>query len=98
MQVSVTEREPVQALREADILSKLTPAVQQLVDLGPVTEPGVCQQICHAFEKAAAPNRAQPYRYPSFINACFCCMSHHLNIKQVIIFMQAHIALQRTVL
>lgn len=69
MQVSVTEREPVQALKEADILAKLTPAVQHLSDLGPVTEPGVCQQICHSFEKAAAPNRAQPYRYPSFINA-----------------------------
>ena len=62
MQVSVTEREPVQALREADILAKLTPAVRHLADLGPVTEPGVCQQICHCFDEAAAPKRAQPYR------------------------------------
>ena len=82
MQVSVTEREPVQALREADILAKLTPAVRHLADLGPVTEPGMCQQICHSFDKAAAPNRAQPYRYPKFISACTSRIYNQLHIKQ----------------
>lgn len=58
----VTEREPVQALKEGDVLAKLMPQPQHLADLGPVTEPAICQQICHVFEEAAIPNRIQPYR------------------------------------
>ena len=58
----VTEKEPVQALKEVDVLAKLTPRMDCLADLGPVTEPSMSQQICRVFQEAAIPNRIQPYR------------------------------------
>ena len=62
LQVLVTEKEPVQALKEVDVLAKLTPRMDRLADLGPVTELSMTQQICKAFQEAAIPNRIQPYR------------------------------------
>ena len=61
-QVLVTEKEPIQALKEVDVLAKLTPRMECLADLGPVTEPSMTQQLCKAFQEAAIPNRIQPYR------------------------------------
>ena len=62
LQVLVTEREPIQALKEVVVLAKLSPKTESLADLGPVTDPSMCQQICRVFEEAAIPNRIQPYR------------------------------------
>ena len=62
LQVLVTEKEPVQALKEVDVLAKLSLTIDCLADLGPVTEPSISQQICRAFQDAAIPNRIQPYR------------------------------------
>jgi hypothetical protein len=68
VQVLVTEREPVQALREVDILEKLTAKIEHLSDLGPVIESSTCGQISRVFERAAIPNRLQPYRYAHCLN------------------------------
>ena len=45
----MTEKEPIQALKEVDVLAKLTPRMECLADLGPVTEPSMTQQLCKAF-------------------------------------------------
>jgi hypothetical protein len=68
VQVLVIEREPVQALRDVDILENLTPNMQHLSVLGPVIESSVCELISRVFQKAAIPNRFQSYRYALVLN------------------------------
>ena len=64
LQVLVTEREPVRALKEMHVLAKLTPTFAHLVDLGPVIERSTTQHICkHILQDAATPNRLQPCRW-----------------------------------
>ena len=72
----VFEREPVQALREVDILEKLMPKIERLSDLGPVIESSTCEQISRVFEKAAIPNRLQPYRYARCLNHLVSTLEH----------------------
>ena len=60
-------------------LAKLTPRMECLADLGPVTEPSMSQQICRVFPGGCSSQKGSSHTgelHPQCCSGCTACLAY----------------------